>query len=272
MMLRLIIPILFTVILSSCASNSSKTVDKVNYEDSVLHSKDFIDYFISLPLECSNILKSKIKNFYTKNKTDSISNIYSISGNLYPEHYSEMESDMIEKFSFFIYRPDTIENLHFGVNKRTADIIFLNDLKINDQTRILTKEEHVVLATDLKELEKLECVKLNKKEQSFYDEDTYLSLATFEHNEKYLWVVDSIQEVKGMKSIFSEIDTFRVENNKYLISKHKKIPFFFENFEMYFVESIDTIPGRFISYAENYRILLEVHDESYPWVYLRRLK
>jgi hypothetical protein len=247
-------------------------VDKANYEDSVLQSKDFIDYFKELPLECSEILKSKIKSFYSRNEKDSISNIYSISGRLYPEHYSERESDLIEKFSFFIYRPDTIENLHFGVNKRTSDIIFLNDLEINDYNRVLTKEENVVLATNLTELENFGCIKLNMKERVFYDEDTYLSLATFEHNEKYLWVVDSIQELKGVKSIFSEIDTFKVMNNKYVISKHKELPFFFENFEMYFVDSADTVTGRFISYSENYRILLETLEESSSWVYLRRLK
>jgi hypothetical protein len=274
MTLKIIIPLFVILILSSCNNkiDAANNNESINYEDSVLQSKDFIDDFEKLPLSCSEILKNKVKGFYTSDEKDSISNIYSIKARLYKEHYSKKESDLIEKFSLFIYRSDTVENIHFGVRQRTSDIIFLNELKLTELKTVLTKEEHVVFSANLSQVEKLGCVNLNMQKSLSNEDETYRSISTFEHNKNYLWIVDSIQANPDGKSLFSKIDTFRVVDNRYIISKDRSLEFFFSNFSINLVDSTDTIVGRFISYADNYRILLEEHKHSQPWIYLKRLK
>ncbi|MGM0479837.1 MAG: hypothetical protein ACQERC_11490 [Bacteroidota bacterium] len=273
MTLKRIIPLFIIVSLTSCNHrNDATTNESTNYEDSVLQSKGYLDDYKKLPSSCSEILINKIEGLYTRDEKDSISNIYSISGRLYPDHYSKRESDLIEKFSFFIYRSDTIENIHFGVRQRTSDIIFLNELELTDLKTVIAKEEHVVFSANLTQVEKLGCVDLDMEEGLSNEVETHRSISTFENNENYLWVVDSIQENQGTKSLFSEIDTFRVVDNKYIISTDKKLEFFFANYSMNLIDSTDTVVGRFISYADNYRILLEEQEDSHPWIYLKRLK
>lgn len=273
MTLKIIIPLFIIVTFTSCNyKNDVANNESINYEDSILQSKVYIDDYEKLPFSCSEILKNKVEGFYTRDEKDSISNIYSIKARLYQDHYSKRESDLIEKFSLFIYRSDTVENIHFGVRQRTSDIIFLNELKLTELKTVLTKEEHVVFSADLTQVEKLGCVDLDMEEGLSNEEETYRSISTFEHNENYLWVVDSIQRNQDLKSLFTEIDTFRVVNNKHIISKNKNLDFFFANYELKLIDSTDTIVGRFISFADNYRILREEYDDSYPWVYLRRIR
>jgi len=272
MTLKIIIPLFIVVTFTSCNNNDAANNVSLNYEDSILQSKVYIDDYEKLPLSCSEILKNKIEGFYTRDEKDSISNIYSIKARLYQDHYSKRESDLIEKFSLFIYRSDTVENIHFGVRQRTSDIIFLNELKLTEFKTVLTKEEHVVFSANLAVVEKLGCVNLDMEENLSNEDETYRSISTFENNESYLWVVDSIQANPRKKSLFSDIDTFRVVDNKYIISTDTNLEFFFANYEINLIASTDTVVGRFISYADNYRILLEEQEDSHPWIYLKRLK
>ena len=258
--------------LYSC-SDSTVSIDipVINsYEDSVLRSKDFISRYEKLPDSCASILKNKVEDFYT-NAGDSISNIYSLDARFYPDHYSKNESESIAKFSLFVYRPDKTEIIYFGVRKNTSDIIFLNELEINESKRILSKEEHVVFVANLSQLEAFDCIDLELEKSLTDEEETFRSISTFDHNENQIWVVDSIQDLEANNSWFARIDSFNIVNNKYIVFRDTSIEFFFKDFDMYLINSKDTIPSRFISYSDDFRILQETHEKSNPWVYLRKL-
>jgi hypothetical protein len=214
-------------------------------------------------------LKSKIQDFYIDREKDSLSGIYRFEGVLFPRHYTKTESDNIEKYTFFIYLDDTIKNLYFGINRRTSDILFLNELDINDNQRVLTKEEHVAYTADLTELEGYGCVHFAKGAEK--GDEIMRSISTFENNENKIWVVDSIQGTNIERSIFNNIDTFKIKKNRFIEAREKNIEFHFTGFQMIFVHNDDTINGRFISYSDNFRIIQEETEILRFWVYLKRL-
>lgn len=259
----------------ACANQSESengTEDEaynITYEDSVLSSKEFIVEFSELPVDCFQYLGNKVNRFYCEKKSnDSLYAIYKLKANFFPEHYSQSESDYVEKYAGFVKTGDSIEVVYFGINKRVSDFIFLNELEISSDKKVLTKEEHFCWSTEFNFLREKGCIELDLIPENEIGE-TYRSIGTFEHNSENIWVIDSISGDNPEVSIFYDFDTFNILNNSEFSGKKNMKYFFNDDWGISFIDT-DTISCRIISFADNARIISEI-DEGI-WTYMRRIK
>ena len=254
----LYIPFLFFI---SCNLNNSgpKIKPISSQEDSILNTKDFIQEFEELNDSCTNFLINKLYKFYSEKESD-IKKVYSINATLLPEHYTKEENTKIQKFACFVERSNETELIFFGIDRKTSDYLWLNELSTSDhQSSFLTKEEHYRWNTDFSLLEDYDILDIELHEGLGITENS-MSLGTFEHDSSYIWIVDSVFVKNSSKSLFNAKDTFQVINNNQMVFQNKSISYFFENWQIYFVRNQDTIPARIISFSNSSRIIIEEMD------------
>jgi len=266
--MKLIIPILTSfLVLFSC---STKIVDnetkEIIEEEIILDSKPFITSYTELNDTCRIFLSEILSDFYT-NENETISKFYQIEAELFPEHYTFEENEKITKFVCFVKRDTTLDYYFFGINNELSDYLWLNELLKETNTPILTKEEHYILNTDFSLLEKHGYLKLKKDIEIM---ETQYSLETFETNNDNLWVIDSVLFNKE-KSIFKVNEKFCVKDNKVLIFNDKEISFYYDNWKIFFIDDLDTVSSRIVSWSDDARIIYEEIEKT-PLVFMHKIK